>query len=174
MSKTSPAISGSLGGKIIGAKRKKTIFFFSAFVDVNCHNFLCLFFYFRFLCCTGIMKFSLATLLGVLALARGEESTVTLELSAANVHWGFFSKEIDPVITIPSETVMTVEMATHHVCVVQSHQKTSITHTFCFFFWFLTFFDVLCVLYTFCRPVTTGTVRTDWRKCIVSVIVAKS
>ena len=43
-------------------------------------------------------------------------STVTLTLNASTVHWGFFSKVIDPVLTIDSGTILTVEMATHHAC----------------------------------------------------------
>ena len=39
-----------------------------------------------------------------------------LPLSAENVHWGFFSKTIDPVLTIDSEDEIVVEMATHHAC----------------------------------------------------------
>lgn len=37
-----------------------------------------------------------------------------LKLSAANVHWGFFSKELDPVLTVTSGQEVIVEMATHH------------------------------------------------------------
>jgi acetamidase/formamidase len=40
----------------------------------------------------------------------------TLPLSAANVHWGYFSKMIDPVLTVPSGSEIKVEMATHHAC----------------------------------------------------------
>jgi acetamidase/formamidase len=39
-----------------------------------------------------------------------------LPLSAANVHWGFFSKTLDPVLTIDSGAEVVVEMATHHAC----------------------------------------------------------
>ena len=39
-----------------------------------------------------------------------------LPLNSANVHWGFFSKEIDPVLTIESGSEVIVEMATHHAC----------------------------------------------------------
>ena len=41
---------------------------------------------------------------------------VTLPLNAANVHWGYFSKDLTPVLNITSGTVVTVEMATHHAC----------------------------------------------------------
>jgi hypothetical protein len=41
---------------------------------------------------------------------------VDLPLSAANVHWGFFSKTLEPVLTVDSGTEATVEMATHHGC----------------------------------------------------------
>ena len=39
-----------------------------------------------------------------------------LPLSAANVHWGFFSKTLAPVLTIDSGAEVVVEMATHHGC----------------------------------------------------------
>ena len=39
-----------------------------------------------------------------------------LPLSAANVHWGFFSKTLEPVLTIDSGAEVIVEMATHHAC----------------------------------------------------------
>jgi acetamidase/formamidase len=39
-----------------------------------------------------------------------------LPLSAANVHWGFFSKTLAPVLTIESGAEVVVEMATHHAC----------------------------------------------------------
>eukprot|EP00977_Amphora_coffeiformis_P023411 scaffold13297_cov184-Amphora_coffeaeformis.AAC.4 len=42
------------------------------------------------------------------------QDPVTLPLSAANVHWGFFSKTVEPVLTVASGTEVTVEMATHH------------------------------------------------------------
>ena len=42
------------------------------------------------------------------ALSNAQE--VTLPLSAANVHWGFFSKTIEPVLTVASGTEVTVEM----------------------------------------------------------------
>lgn len=41
---------------------------------------------------------------------------VDLPLSAANVHWGFFSKTLEPVLTVDSGTEVKVEMATHHAC----------------------------------------------------------
>lgn len=39
-----------------------------------------------------------------------------LPLSAANVHWGYFSKELEPVLTVTSGQEVVVEMATHHAC----------------------------------------------------------
>ena len=39
-----------------------------------------------------------------------------LTLSSDNVHWGFFSKELDPVLTVTSGQEVVVEMATHHAC----------------------------------------------------------
>jgi len=48
---------------------------------------------------------------------RGRKlADATLSLSAENVHWGFFSKEIDPVLTVPSGSEVVIEMATHHAC----------------------------------------------------------
>jgi acetamidase/formamidase len=41
---------------------------------------------------------------------------VDLPLSAANVHWGFFSKTLEPALTVDSGTEVKVEMATHHGC----------------------------------------------------------
>lgn len=40
----------------------------------------------------------------------------TLPLSSANVHWGYFSKTLSPVLTISSNSTVEVEMATHHGC----------------------------------------------------------
>jgi len=48
-------------------------------------------------------------------MANSEEKVV-LPLNAANVHWGYFSKEIDPVLTVSSGDEVIVEMATHHAC----------------------------------------------------------
>ena len=39
-----------------------------------------------------------------------------LALSPENVHWGYFSKTLEPVLTIDSGIEVTVEMATHHAC----------------------------------------------------------
>ena len=39
-----------------------------------------------------------------------------LNLTGANVHWGYFSKTLDPVLTVPSGAEVEVEMATHHGC----------------------------------------------------------
>lgn len=47
---------------------------------------------------------------------RKLEGEFTLPLSAANVHWGYFSKTLDPVLTVPSGSEVVVEMATHHAC----------------------------------------------------------
>jgi Acetamidase/Formamidase family len=43
-------------------------------------------------------------------------TTTLLALKAANVHWGYFSKNLTPVLTCPSGTTVVVEMATHHAC----------------------------------------------------------
>ena len=39
-----------------------------------------------------------------------------LALDKDTVHWGYFSKNEKPVMTIDSGTEITVEMATHHAC----------------------------------------------------------
>ena len=39
-----------------------------------------------------------------------------LSLSSANVHWGYFSSTLTPALIIPSDSVVEVEMATHHAC----------------------------------------------------------
>lgn len=39
-----------------------------------------------------------------------------IPLSNVTVHWGYFSKELDPIITVDSGDSVTVEMATHHAC----------------------------------------------------------
>jgi acetamidase/formamidase len=47
---------------------------------------------------------------------RRLESEFMLPLSSDNVHWGYFSKTLTPVMTVPSGSEVTVEMATHHGC----------------------------------------------------------
>ncbi|MGH3054837.1 MAG: acetamidase/formamidase family protein, partial [Gaiellaceae bacterium] len=44
------------------------------------------------------------------------DADVILKLSVANVHWGFFSKNLNPILTIESGKEVEVEMATHHAC----------------------------------------------------------
>lgn len=39
-----------------------------------------------------------------------------LPLNSDNVHWGYFSKELEPVLTVTSGEEVVVEMATHHAC----------------------------------------------------------
>jgi len=39
-----------------------------------------------------------------------------LKISPETVHWGFFSKTIDPVLTVTSGSEVVVDMATHHAC----------------------------------------------------------
>ena len=59
-------------------------------------------------------------LVGAVALLAGNNvrssNGATLELSADNVHWGYFSKTLEPVLTIASGDEVVVEMATHHAC----------------------------------------------------------
>jgi hypothetical protein len=52
---------------------------------------------------------------------------VDLPLSAKNVHWGFFSKTLEPVLTVDSGTEVKVEMATHHAC--DDYDKVSLEST---------------------------------------------
>lgn len=47
---------------------------------------------------------------------QATDSVPVLPLSADNVHWGYFSKELDPVMTVASGDEIIVEMATHHAC----------------------------------------------------------
>ena len=49
-------------------------------------------------------------------LKRKLQGDVDLALSSDTVHWGYFSKELEPVLTVDSGAVVTVEMATHHAC----------------------------------------------------------
>lgn len=58
------------------------------------------------------MKISrqVAWILTASVLVLGDAEEVTLPLSAANVHWGFFSKTLEPVLTVASGTEVTVEM----------------------------------------------------------------
>jgi acetamidase/formamidase len=39
-----------------------------------------------------------------------------LALSAETVHWGYFSKTLEPILTVQSGAEVVVEMATHHAC----------------------------------------------------------
>ena len=39
-----------------------------------------------------------------------------ITLSLENVHWGYFSKTLTPVLTVESGSEVIVEMATHHAC----------------------------------------------------------
>jgi hypothetical protein len=49
-------------------------------------------------------------------LERQAPPMADLPLNSANVHWGFFSKELEPVLTVTSGQEVVVEMATHHAC----------------------------------------------------------
>lgn len=51
-------------------------------------------------------------LLSAISAAQGS----MIKLSNETVHWGYFSKMIDPVLTVESGETVTVEMATHHAC----------------------------------------------------------
>lgn len=44
------------------------------------------------------------------------EQVAELKLSPETVHWGFFSKNLTPVLTVTSGDEVVVEMATHHAC----------------------------------------------------------
>ena len=52
----------------------------------------------------------------VASISRNLLDESNLKLSAANVHWGYFSKTLEPVLTIESGETIIVEMATHHAC----------------------------------------------------------
>jgi hypothetical protein len=54
----------------------------------------------------------------LLALNRLEKTLVdpNLPLNSKNVHWGYFSKELGPVLNVTSGQEVVVEMATHHAC----------------------------------------------------------
>lgn len=52
----------------------------------------------------------------VTATSRSLTDEADLKLSAATVHWGYFSKNETPVLTIESGETVIVEMATHHAC----------------------------------------------------------
>jgi len=41
---------------------------------------------------------------------------LSIPLSADNVHWGYFSKDLAPKLTVTSGSTVTVEMASHHAC----------------------------------------------------------
>lgn len=58
------------------------------------------------------MKFGLSLFL----LALADAHDYHLPLSAKNVHWGYFSKTLTPVLNITSGDEVEVEMATHHGC----------------------------------------------------------
>ena len=49
-------------------------------------------------------------------IERAAPLEADLPLNSANVHWGYFSKELDPVLTVTSGQEVVVEMATHHAC----------------------------------------------------------
>lgn len=49
-------------------------------------------------------------------VARAAPLAADLPLNSTNVHWGYFSKELDPVLTVKSGDEVVVEMATHHAC----------------------------------------------------------
>ena len=51
-----------------------------------------------------------------ISVERQAPLVADLPLSADNVHWGYFSKELEPVLTITSGEEVVVEMATHHAC----------------------------------------------------------
>jgi len=47
---------------------------------------------------------------------RKLQGSTELKLSADNVHWGYFSKNLTPVLNVSSGSEVVVEMATHHAC----------------------------------------------------------
>lgn len=52
----------------------------------------------------------------VTSTSRNLADEADLKLSADTVHWGYFSKNETPVLTIESGETVVVEMATHHAC----------------------------------------------------------
>lgn len=50
------------------------------------------------------------------AVERAAPLSADLPLNLKNVHCGYFSKELDPVLTVTSGQEVVVEMATHHAC----------------------------------------------------------
>ena len=61
-----------------------------------------------------------------------------LPLNSENVHWGFFSKDLDPVLTVKSGDEVVVEMATHHACddwdkMIKGDEGTSFSAILCLF-----------------------------------------
>lgn len=61
-----------------------------------------------------------------------------LPLNSENVHWGFFSKDLDPVLTVKSGDEVVVEMATHHACddwdkMIKGDEGTSFSAILCSF-----------------------------------------
>jgi hypothetical protein len=63
---------------------------------------------------TTLSTLSLLVLISATHVASA--ANLTLPLSAANVHWGYFSKTLTPVLTVNSGAEVEVEMATHHGC----------------------------------------------------------
>mmetsp|Transcript_3233 Transcript_3233/g.4901 ORF Transcript_3233/g.4901 Transcript_3233/m.4901 type:complete len:480 (+) Transcript_3233:426-1865(+) len=61
------------------------------------------------------MRFS-AQATALLLLRPAHVYSVHIALSNETVHWGYFSKSLEPVVTVDSGTTVTVEMATHHAC----------------------------------------------------------
>ena len=52
----------------------------------------------------------------------------TLALDSKTVHWGYFSKYLQPVMTVASGDTVTVEMATHHACDDCAPPRPAATH----------------------------------------------
>jgi acetamidase/formamidase len=48
--------------------------------------------------------------------SRKLQGDAELKLSPETVHWGYFSKTLEPVLTVASGDEVVVEMATHHAC----------------------------------------------------------
>src|SRR5690242_14529003 len=61
------------------------------------------------------MNIARGSLLAMLT-ASVVSAEVVLKLNSTNVHWGYFSKTLKPVLSIDSGSTITVEMATHHAC----------------------------------------------------------
>ena len=64
------------------------------------------------------MKLSFSHLVAALSIVDQGlgETDYTLPLSKENVHWGYYSKTLQPVLTVPSGATVTIETVTLNAC----------------------------------------------------------